>query len=315
MRILFTNIGKRGYLLEYAAELNTDDFPLELFASDTTLFTSGFYHCNVEKIITPRVSNDENHYIEELLKKCIDNKIEAIIPLMDYELISLSKNKERFKEKGITILLSDIETIEVCLNKQLSHKFCIKNNINTPISFFKKSDLKNLNFPVMKKKIMGSRSVGNTILKSSSGLDTFIEGEDMIQELVSGDEFTMNILNDLNGNFVHAAFCKKIHRHFGETEKVESLFSDEFMESAKKLSKLFKHIGIMDLDFIIDDNDAPCFIDFNPRFGGLYPAVHLSGFNYMKYIIEACKNGTAHFDSTGKRIALMKGYSLSSFDL
>ena len=93
----------------------------------------------------------------------------------------------------------------------------------------------------------------------------------MLQLFIEGEEFGMDILNDLEGNFVHASFRKKDSMRAGETDKATTFFNQEFWELAISLSKLFKHIGIIDIDLIKENDTGRFIIDINPRFGGGYP--------------------------------------------
>ena len=72
----------------------------------------------------------------------------------------------------------------------------------------------------------------------------------------------------------------------GETEKAEIVLNKQIINYAKKISKVFKHIGNLDCDLIIKKNKKIYFLDFNPRFGGGYPFTHLSGLNYLYMLIK-----------------------------
>ncbi|MEJ2664554.1 MAG: hypothetical protein P8107_11015, partial [Spirochaetia bacterium] len=129
MNVLFTNIGRKTYLLEYALELQKK-YNLKIFVCDTSRQTAGFHVSNkIECFITPRVLDDEEKYAEILLKKCIDNNINIIIPLMDFELPVLAQKKRLFREKKIEIIISDYTVIQNCLDKEKNYLFCRQNGI------------------------------------------------------------------------------------------------------------------------------------------------------------------------------------------
>ena len=52
----------------------------------------------------------------------------------------------------------------------------------------------------------------------------------------------------------------------------------------QKISGYSKHIGNLDCDVIVKNNEIYV-IDLNPRFGGGYAFTHLAGLNYLKFII------------------------------
>lgn len=283
MNILLTNAGRRTYLVDFVLELKKQYKDINIFVSDTSLKTAAmFVSEDIKSIITPRVDSNEDKYIEILLDSCIKNNINVVIPLMDFELPSLSKNRGLFESNNIKVWVSDYDIIINCLDKKKNYFFCKKNNIPTPDSWFSKF---NIDETIIKKKIIGSGSVGLQKISPNEEF-SFIEDEDMLQSFISGREIGMDVFNDYNGNFVHACFREKILMRAGETDKAKSFDSEVYMEYAKKISKIFRHVGNMDVDFIETPESDIYFIDFNPRFGGGYPFTHLSGPNYLKYILE-----------------------------
>ena len=90
----------------------------------------------------------------------------------------------------------------------------------------------------------------------------------------------------------------------GETDKAKGVNSKKFIKIAKMLSRTFKHIGPMDIDFILTTKGKIYFIDFNPRFGGGYPITHLSGFNYLSALLNM---------SIGNKIYFKKKFEVNFF--
>ena len=65
----------------------------------------------------------------------------------------------------------------------------------------------------------------------------------------------------------------------------------------------------MDCDVIKDKKGKLYLIDLNPRFGGGYPATHISGMNFLKYILT---NGNFLIPKTYKNLIISKGISIHS---
>ncbi|MEX2483763.1 MAG: ATP-grasp domain-containing protein [Brumimicrobium sp.] len=307
MNILFTNAGRRTYLIEYALELMEADYDLNIFVSDTSFDTAAMHvDKRVNKVITPRVSESEEQYYEALIEVCKENKIEVIIPLMDFELPVLAANKKAFEALGIKVWVSNEKTILNCLNKKENYTFCVDHGIAIPKSFFTLDEARP---PYIKKHILGSGSIGLEIVKSGVAT-TFEAGVDMIQAFVEGKEYGMDILNDYQGNYIHSCFREKLEMRAGETDKARSFESMELEKLAKKISATFKHVGNMDIDFIKTASGDIYLIDFNPRFGGGYPFTHLSGANYLKFMIDASAGKTSSKPMFSKSITGYKGLKL-----
>ena len=99
----------------------------------------------------------------------------------------------------------------------------------------------------------------------------------------------MDILNDFDGNFLHCLARKKISMRAGDTDKAEIISSKKFSNLAKKISSKLKHVGNLDIDFLVNKKKIYV-IDLNPRFGGGYPFTHEYGYNYIKALIELSLN-------------------------
>jgi carbamoyl-phosphate synthase large subunit len=308
MKVLLTNSGRRTYIVKYLFELQDSyDSNIEVFVSDTSIDVPSFWvDERIHQIVTPRVDKDNDYYIEVLLQKCQENDIDIIIPLMDYELCLLAKNKEQFKEIKTTVVVSDYAIVENCLDKNKCYEFCIKNSILIPKTWHQKEKI-STDKGIVVKKINGSGSVDLHNFKSKEVISTFFDDTFLYQELIVGQEYGMDILNDFDGNFLHCCARKKLAMRAGETDKAEVIYDERFTKLAKIISLLFKHIGNMDIDFIVDEGGAIYFIDFNPRFGGGYPFTHLAGFNYIKAIFELHKDRQTSLPFRGKRIVGMKG--------
>lgn len=307
MNILFTNAGRRTYLIEYALELIEEGYDLKIFVSDTSLDTAAMHvDSRVHKILTPRVSGNEANYCKVLLSACEKYKIDVLIPLMDFELPILASNKKVFEELGVKLWISDKDTILNCLDKIQNYQFCIQHNINIPKSSYNMDEIKP---PYVKKQILGSGSVGLEIIREGHA-SSFVSGVDMVQEFVEGKEYGMDILNDYNGNYVHSCVREKLEMRAGETDKARTFESAKFVNLAKKISATFKHVGNMDIDFLENKDGEIYFIDFNPRFGGGYPFTHLSGVNYLKFIIESSLGKKHYIPEFKKSITGFKGLKL-----
>ena len=142
INLLFTNVGRRTYLVDFALALQKQGYPLKVFVSDVSKYTSGFWVSKkIKYFLTPLVNQDSSDYANSLLEQCKKNKINVIIPLLDFELPILSSRKNFFKDKGIEVIVSDYDVVDRCLNKKKSYYFCLENKIPVPESYFSINDI------------------------------------------------------------------------------------------------------------------------------------------------------------------------------
>lgn len=310
INILLTSVGRRGYLVKYFKEVLGDNG--KVYVSNSSDISPAFNFAD-ESVVTPLIY--DAGYIDFLLAYCKEKNINAIISLFDIDLPVLSKNKQRFKEQGIDVIVSDPEIIEICNDKWKTYQFLKENNLNTVHTYIKLQDaIQDLRSNVIKYPViikprwgMGSISVveaeneeelkilykmainkiKNSYLKYESINN--IEEAVLIQERINGREYGLDIINDLKENYQTTIVKEKYAMRAGETDCAKVINNTVLKELGEKIGKKLCHIGNMDMDvFLVDDK--PYVLEMNARFGGGYPFSHMAGVNLPKAIISWLKN-------------------------
>lgn len=75
------------------------------------------------------------NFVEAILNICLEKHIQVILPLVTKELFAFSQNKKLFEERGIRILVSSEEAINISNNKSRSYQFLKQNGIDVPKFF------------------------------------------------------------------------------------------------------------------------------------------------------------------------------------
>lgn len=301
-------------MVNFALEIARAGNPLKVFVSDCDPYVPTMHmSTDVTNILLPRVLDDEERYFDELLARAVEFGIDLIIPLSDLELEILSRQKAAFLENGILVAVSDEWVVETCANKKLTYEFFRKHDLPMPESFFSLDNF-NREFPCVRKPLRGSASRGLSVVRNAEGLIGFEPGHEMIQAFVPGTEYGVDVLNDLNGNFVSACVKRKILMRAGETDRAEIIHSDEIGALARRVSEKLRHKGILDLDIKQDANSDLYCIDLNPRFGGGYPATHLAGLKYLHALIDMFAGTFTGLLGSARKIVVLKGISLHWFD-
>ena len=105
------------------------------------------------------------------------------------------------------------------------------------------------------------------------------------QKFHNAQEYGVEILNDLNGNFLHFTVKKKIAMRAGDTDRAIIVNPKRFKNLAKTISKNLRHVGNLDVDFLLI-KEKIYVLDLNPRFGGGYPLSYSAGANFPKMLIQ-----------------------------
>ena len=305
MNILFTCAGRRTYLLKYFKEnMQPDD---KVVATDMQLSAPALQAADI-KIQVPAVYDPQ--YVDITLGICKAHKIDALISLNDLELPILAENKAKFEALGVTVIVSDPDVIDICFDKFKTAQWVESIGLNAPKTYVTLASAKEalakgeIAFPLFMKPRWGSGSIGletiddmeeldiyyhllmkkikKTILATASVGDEYI----MIQEKLTGKEFGLDVMNDLQGNNVAVSVKQKLAMRAGETDKAITVDIPEVYEMGRKIGENLRHIGNLDVDIMQRANGDYCVLELNPRFGGGYPFSYEAGVNMPLAIIK-----------------------------
>lgn len=292
MNILFSTIGRRGYIVDYFRKHLPDDSKL-IGTSDRndrdTEFTSGFLHCD-KSYIVPSIK-DERRYIDELLNICKREKIDMLFSFYDYDTYILSKYIEEFKAIGVKPVISSHQVNTICFDKVETFNFLKREGIKTPWVMTSEEVMRQEipSYPVIVKPRFGFGSNAICHARNKNEVDFFLkyyDTEDMIvQEFIEGAEYSFDVLNDFNGQTVTAIVKQKVKMRSGETDQGYTIKDTRLVELGMELGNKLAHIGPLDVDFFIRDGE-PYILELNPRFGGAYPISYLAGVDFPKILID-----------------------------
>lgn len=308
MNILFTCAGRRTYLLKYFKEnLSEGD---KIVATDMQLSAPALQAADV-KLQVPAVYDP--NYVDITLAICREQAIDALVSLNDLELPILADNKARFEAIGVKVIVSDPAVIDIAFDKYKTAQWVESIGLTSPKTYVTLESCKQalangeISFPLFMKPRWGSGSIGlesiadmeeletyyhlllkkikKTILATASVGDEYI----MIQEKLTGNEYGLDVMNDLDGNNVGVSVKQKLAMRAGETDKAVTVDLPEVREMGKKIGEQLKHIGNLDVDIMQRGDGTYCVLELNPRFGGGYPFSYEAGVNMPKAIIQWVK--------------------------
>lgn len=310
--LLITSVGRRVYMVEYFKHALKGEGLVHAANSETTYaLMSADAH-----VLTPNIY--DSSYIDFLLSYCKENKITVLISLFDIDLPVLSKNKELFKDIGVTVLVSNFDLIQICNDKWATYQFLKGKGFKSPASFISLENVikaiedDKLHYPLIVKPRWGMGSIGifeaeneeelkvfykktkNEILRSYLRYESQQEISDsvIIQEKIKGQEWGIDIFNDLSGEFVTCVPKRKLAMRAGETDIAKTSKNVDLYKFGKEISSHTKHVGNLDMDFFISEGEY-YILEFNCRFGGQYPFSHAAGVNFPKALFQMLKGEKA----------------------
>lgn len=307
LNILFTCAGRRTYLLKYFKEQLGDG---GLIVATDMQFTAPALSVADIKEQVPAVYADD--YIDRTLNICRRHGIKAIICLNDLELPILAANRRLFEKFGVKVIVSTTEVIDICFDKFRTAKYVESLGLKSPITFVNIDEAKaalrdgTLRFPLVLKPRWGSGSIGIEFVNSLEELEevyamllkkvkktilaTASKGEEyiLIQQKIDGQEYGMDVMNDLEGNHRAVSVKKKLSMRAGETDKAQTVDNADIRAIGQTLGMNLRHIGNLDVD-IFEKDGTYYVLELNPRFGGGFPFSYEAGVNFPGAIIEWLK--------------------------
>lgn len=303
--ILITSVSKKIQLINLFREAIYNTFPYgEIVGIDIDNNALGLKFCDKSYIV--KNINDEN-YLTNIIDICLCNNIKLIIPTRDQELLFYSKNKFIFQNIGIFVHVSDYETINICNNKIKFIDFCQKNNFPVPITYNNLCQIKK--FPVFIKPIIGQASQNINVIYKYEDLEKIPNLFDnyIVQELIIADEYTIDYLGDLNGNFIDCVVRKRIQIVNGESQITETIELSEIEELCKNIGNKLNLIGHCNIQCFFDEKNKDIkLIEINPRFGG---ASHLgirAGLDSPKNIVKMCLGKNINIKELNKNLKMYR---------
>lgn len=282
----------------------------EVYIGDSGQTTISTYH-NLPSIKLPSYYSDE--YMNALIEYIRKNRIEYILTLSDIEVVVLTKNEVLLENLGCKLIALPYDMAYACLDKYVFSKVLIHNGIATPKTYINPKEVINdlnegkLSLPIIVKNRFGMGSKGLNILRSREELLNCISNSSTIempsflgeiqepnyslvfQEMIPGQEYGIDIVNNLNRQYYTHIIKKKIEMRGGETDIAQLTELSEANNLATQISLIFSHIGNLDCDFIYNGNQ--CYvIDINPRFGGGYIFSTYAGLNIPELLYKWLNN-------------------------
>lgn len=285
--ILITSVGRRVSLVNiFKEELNRYFPEAKLYSVDYSPNLSPAAHISDQYFKICRIDNSE--YIDQLLDICLTNDIGLIIPTIDTELLKLAENREYFEKKGIEIVISNSEWINIFASKINTHKFFKDQGISV-CEIYSKEQYK---LPLFIKPNEGSSSENNFLITSE---DDFTKSHFSNDELnffeyidsASYDEYTCDLYYDRQGVLKCVIPRLRMKTRGGEVSKGKTIKNNLISVIKQKLNNFEGIRGTITAQFFVSKKDDSVIgIEVNARFGGGFPLSNQAGGHYPKWIIE-----------------------------
>lgn len=295
IRIAISSAGRRGELIDcFRASARDLELDLKVFALDLDPTMSPACHLADEAFRVPRCTADG--FPEFVLEICRKHEIDVLVPTIDTELPIFSEWKDRYASIGTAVVVSEASFIRLCRDKLATAANLAAIGVQAPRSttwHAFRSSLEDWDFPLILKPNAGSRSIGVRKISTYEDLPEDIADPDshMIQEFVSGAEFTINCYAAGDGRLITAVPHHRVEVRDGEVSKGVTRRIGILHDYAQAICTNIKGIrGPFCFQAIMPDDAASSVFEINGRFGGGYPLAHHAGAHFTEWILREYLN-------------------------
>ena len=257
--VLLTGVGKRYDIVsafgEHAFTIAADPNPLApaRYAADLA-------------VAPPRI--DDPGYVPFLERLVAEHGVGAVVPLTDLDIEVLARAGDR-----LPAFVPAADVARATFDKYETHHLLGSLGLPSPPTVLPGEDPPS--FPVMVKPRRGSGARSIHPAADRDEMEFFIryvKEPVMVQRLMGGPEFSIDLLGDLGGRCLNAIPRTMIESRGGESIKGTVIFDEELIELGRATGEALGVRGPCTVQAFRDPEIGLAITDVNTRFGGAFPA-------------------------------------------
>lgn len=279
LNVLVLSAGRRVELVQaFRSAASRLGVQSRVVAADCQPLAPALYFAD-ERVMLPRVS--EPGYVDVLIREARRNDVALIVPTIDTELPILAENRIRIEDgTGARVMISDEAVVRLCGDKIATHRFLVERGFGAPRLYSPEDlDCGEYSLPLFIKPQAGSASIGAHRVDTAEELQGYRRTvqNPMVQELVEGEEYTIDCFADLTGEVISVVPRVRLATRGGEVAKGRIVRHDALIADARRLLEALRPIGHVTVQCIVTNDGRITYIEVNPRFGGGAPMSIASG--------------------------------------
>ncbi|WP_173918939.1 ATP-grasp domain-containing protein [Halobacillus sp. Marseille-Q1614] len=262
---------------------------IRVIAGDMVRHAVGLYIADKGFILPAGTSS---HFFPTLKKICREEKVDAVIPLVDEELLSAIKLEE---EGHLPVLLPQRNFTALCLDKYQLMNQLARHQIPVPKTKLASEGCEGLLFPIIAKPRVGRGSRGVKVLKTKEDFQAYCNGLDqlssiLVQEYIPGKEFTVSVVVWRDGE-VQSVIPKEIVHKQNITKMAVTRRNEKVIRICSKVQKEMKANGPFNVQLKLDPHGEPYIFEINPRFSTSVSLTIASGIDELNVLLDQALTG------------------------
>ncbi len=234
-------------------------------------------------------------FLPALREICIQEKVDAVIPLVDEELESALG----LEHDGAIVLLPKLEFVKTCLDKFVLMQQLERHGIGVPRTRLASEGFEDASFPLVIKPRTARGSRGLGIIESESQLEEFLRRDTygvenlLVQEFIKGPEFTVSVVVWRDGE-VQAVVPKEIIAKQGITRMAVTRHNQKIEQACYDVQEALRADGPFNVQLRLDSDANPRIFEINPRFSTTTTLTMASGIDECCGLLMQAFYGREH---------------------
>lgn len=278
--VLLTGTGKRYDIVSAFAP------HAKVIAADPNPLAPAQYAADV-RVVPPLI--DDPGYVPFLQEVCAEHGVIAVVPLTDLDIEVLARAE-------LPAFVPDPEVCRSTYDKYETHELLLHHGLPSPRTVLPGQQPES--YPVMVKPRRGSgaRSIHPAADREEMEFFTrYVKEPVMVQKLMDGPEFSIDLLCDLDGRCLNAIPRTMIESRGGESIKGTVINDEELIELGRAVGESLPVRGPCTVQAFRDRDIGLGITDVNTRFGGAFPAPMYAaheGRTYPELIVRMARGET-----------------------
>jgi carbamoyl-phosphate synthase large subunit len=259
----------------------------EVLAADADPLAPALYHADRQAIV-PLIADPG--YVDALARLVREHEVRLVVPLADLDHPLLSRSREALEPA--LVLLPDPEVCERMSDKLAAHRFFVEHGIASPRSWAPGDVPADARFPVLVKARAGFGSRHIYRADDPEQLDFFLRyttAESFVQECCQGEEFSIDVLCDMDGRCLNAIPRTMILSKGGESIRGASIADRELIEHGARVAETVGIKGPANVQCFREPDGSLPITDVNTRFGGGFPVPLAAGGRYPELALALAR--------------------------
>src|SRR3954452_10842472 len=280
--VILTGVGKRYDIVRAFAQ---HAFTI---AADPSPLAPAQYAADL-RVAPPRIDNPD--YIPFLLELVKDHNVRAVVPLTDLDLEVLGSARPE-----LPAFVPDAAIARDTFDKFAAHELLLRHGLPSPPTVLPPREPES--YPVMVKPRQGSGARSIHPAADRGEMEFFVryvKEPVMVQRLMQGPEFSIDLMSDLGGRCLNAIPRTMIESRGGESIKGTVIHDEELIELGRSVVEALGVRGPCTVQAFRDAEIGLSITDVNTRFGGAFPApmyAALPGRTYPELIVKMARGET-----------------------